>query len=294
LVNGEGDGLPAIIVDIYGEYAVVATYCAASKVLLPELTVALTRCLALRGIVHKQASTEPEQHGEFELLHGQLPPDDLIISEGQSRYFADLARGHKTGLYLDQRDNRRTFGAFANVGSVLNLFSYTGAFSIAAGLAGAARTTNIDISKYALERAQDNFKLNGLDPTEHQFTAADCYDYLKAAVRSREVFDSIVCDPPSLARNRAQLDHALKAYLRINALGLQLVRPGGYYAAASCTAQVSPERFRQVLSEAAQRAGRGAQIVHDAGHAIDHPIAIGHPEGRYLKFIVLRVLNEPR
>ncbi len=294
LINGEGDGLPGIVVDIYGEYAVVATYCAASKVLLPDLVKALTRCVTPRGITHKQAATDPDQPAQFELLHGQLPPDDLVVLDGKIRYFADLAHGHKTGLYLDQRYNRQTFAAFASVGSVLNLFAYTGGFSIAAGLAGAARTTNIDTSKQALARARDNFELNELDPKAHQFTTADCYDYLKAAVRSREVFDSIVCDPPSLARNRAQLDHALKAYLHINALGLQLVRAGGYYAAASCTAQVSPEQFRQVLSDAAQRAGRTAQIVHEAGHAIDHPVGIGHPEGRYLKFIVLRVLDEPR
>jgi 23S rRNA (cytosine1962-C5)-methyltransferase len=294
LINGEGDGLPSIVVDIYGEYAVVATYCAASRVLLPQLVDAIIRSVAPRGIIHKQATREPAEQAEIELLFGQPPPDDLVVSEGDVRYYADLARGHKTGLYLDQRDNRRTFAKFTRAGSVLNLFSYTGGFSLVAARAGAARTSNVDISQHALTRARDNFILNELDPSVHQFTATDCYDYLKAAVRSREIFDSVVCDPPSLARNRAQLDHALKAYLHINALGLQLVRAGGYYAAASCTAQVSPEQFRQILSEAAQRAGRSAQIVHDAGHAIDHPIGIGHPEGRYLKFIVLRLLNEPQ
>ena len=294
LINGEGDGLPGIVVDIYGEYAVVATYCAACRVLLPQLLDALARSVTPRGIIHKQATSEPGEHAEIEVLFGQPPPDDLVVSEGEARYYADLARGHKTGLYLDQRDNRLTFAKFAKSGSVLNLFSYTGGFSVVAGRTGAGRTTNIDISEHALARARDNFILNELDPSKHRFTAMDCYDYLKAAVRSREIFDSIVCDPPSLARNRAQLDHALKAYLHINALGLQLVRAGGYYAAASCTAQVSPEQFRQVLSDAAQRAGRSAQIVHDSGHAVDHPIGIGHPEGRYLKFVVLRTLNDPR
>jgi 23S rRNA (cytosine1962-C5)-methyltransferase len=237
-------------------------------------------------------TTAPGSRTETEVLSGHQLPSDLVISEYGVNYYADLEQGHKTGLYLDQRDNRRTFGNFARLGTVLNLFSYTGSFSIVAALAGASRVTSVDISEPTLARAQDNFRLNDIDPAQHEFTVADCYQYLKATVGTTTRFDAIVCDPPSLARNRAQLDRALKAYLRLNALGLRLVNEGGYYAAASCTAQVSAEAFRQVLAEATFRAGRRAQIVHEAGHAIDHPYGISHPEGRYLKFVVLRVLGD--
>ena len=292
LINGEGDSLPALVVDIYGEYAVVATYSAATKTIMPWLLDSLIHLIELRGIIRRKVTNESEEGAEIELLHGQRPPTNLVVSEFAIRYHADLEEGHKSGLYLDQRDNRRTFATFAKSGTVLNLFSYTGSFSIAAGLAGAQKLTNVDISEHALNRARDNFRLNDIDCTGHEFIESDCYDYLKAAVRTPERFDAIVCDPPSMARNRSQLDNALRAYLRLNTLGLRLVREGGYYAAASCTAQVSPEAFRKILSEAVQQAGRRAQIVHEAGHAIDHPVCIGHMEGRYLKFVVLRVLND--
>ena len=174
---------------------------------------------------------------------------------------------------------------------MLNLYAYTGGFSVVAALAGAQRTTSVDIAEPALARAKDNFSLNGLDPTEHQFIVQDCYEYLKANVFAKKQFDAIVCDPPSMARNRAQLEDALNAYVRINMLGLRLVRHGGFYAASSCTAQVSPEAFRKVLAQAASRARRRAQIVHESGHAWDHPVNLAHPEGRYLKFVVLCVTD---
>jgi len=289
LINGEGDGLPAIVVDVYGDYVVIATYSSATRSLMQWLADAISQLISPRGILLRQAAGAPEREGDIELLRGQIPPEDLVVSECGIRFYADLVEGHKTGLYLDQRDNRQTFARFAKAGTVLNLFSYTGGFSLAAALAGSGKTTNIDISQPALNRARDNFRLNDIDLSGHRFSATDCYEYLKQATQAQELFDTVVCDPPSLGRSRAQLEHALKAYLRLNSLGLRLVRAGGFYAAASCTAQVTPEAFRQMLVAAALKAGRRAQIVHEAAHAFDHPISLGHPEGRYLKFIILRV-----
>lgn len=291
LINGEGDGLPAIVVDVYGPYAFVATYSSATRAVLPWLLHALSHQISPRGILYRQVAGESSRETNVEILRGEAPPDDLVVSEFGLQFYADLMQGHKTGLYLDQRENRQTFARFATSGRVLNLFSYTGAFSLAAALAGDCKTTNVDISEPALGRARDNFKINNLVSGEHHFTAADCYEYLKQAVETRKQFDAVVCDPPSLARNQAQLDNAMKAYARLNSLALTLVRNGGYYAAASCTAQVTPEAFRQSLAAAARRAGRTAQIVHEAGHAFDHPVNLAHPEGRYLKFVVLRVFD---
>ncbi len=289
LINGEGDGFPGIVIDTYGDYAVIATYSQATYALLPWLVEAL-RNLSIHNVIHRAAAGGENPKAPIEQLLGERPPEDLVVTERGVRFYADLMVGHKTGLYLDQRDNRAKFAEFAARGNVLNLFSYTGGFSVVAGLAGAV-TTSVDISQPALNRACDNFKLNGLDPKAHTFVAEDCYEYLSRVSNDAPQFDAVVCDPPSLARNKAQLDNALQAYLRLNALGLRRVRDGGYYAAASCTAQVSPEAFRQMLALAVVRAGKSAQVVHEAGHAIDHPIAVGHPEGRYLKFVVLRVFG---
>ena len=292
LINGEGDGLPGIVVDVYGPFAVVATYGAAVQVIVLPVVEALRQLLSPAGIVLRRMTGDESGNAPIEWVHGEPPLDDFYITEQGTRFFADLTRGHKTGLYLDQRKNRRTFAQFARGGSLLNLYAYTGGFSVVAALAGARRVTSVDIAEPALARARDNFVLNGLDPAEHQFIAQDCYEYLRATASGQAQFDAIVCDPPSMARNRAQLEDALKAYLRINMLGLRLVRDGGFYAASSCTAQVSPEAFRKVLAQAAQRAGRRAQIVHESGHAWDHPVNLGHPEGRYLKFLVMRVVDE--
>jgi len=289
LINGEGDGLPGVVIDVYGEYAVIATYSTSTYTILPWLVEALSS-LNLRHVLHRVVAGEGDGKLPIRVLLGEQPADDWIVSERGVKFYADLMQGHKTGLYLDQRENRQTLAQFAAQGRMLNLFAYTGGFSLAAALAGSI-TTNVDISQPALDRARDNFRLNRLEPGAHTFIKLDCYEYLSTVARDSQRFDAIVCDPPSLARNRAQLDNALQAYVRLNSLGLRLVRDGGYYAAASCTAQVSPEAFRQMLAAAAARAGKRAQIVHEAGHAFDHPVAVGHPEGRYLKFIVLRVFG---
>jgi len=287
LINGEGDGLPALVVDVYGKFAVVGTYGAAVQRLVPELVTALRRVLEPKGIlVRPMTGSAPSQW-----VYGEPAPDDFVVEEHGVRFFADLAQGHKTGLYLDQRENRVTLANYSSAAKVLNLYSYTGGFSVFAALAGAGRVTSVDIAEPVLRRAQDNFRLNRIDPTRHEFVVADCYEYLKQRVASQERFDLVVCDPPSMAHNRAQLDDAMRAYTRLNALGLRVVRNGGYYAASSCTAQLSPEAFREVLVNAARRAGCTAQIVHESGHAWDHPVKLAHPEGRYLKFVMLRVAD---
>jgi 23S rRNA (cytosine1962-C5)-methyltransferase len=258
------------------------------QVLLPYVVAALKHVLAPTGILLRKMTGE-EKAEVPRWIEGSPAPDNLHIGEYGARFFADLTTGHKTGLYLDQRENRRTLQRFCKNADVLNLYAYTGGFSVPAALAGARRVTSVDIAAPALQRAQDNFRLNQLSPESHSFIAADCFEFLKQSVSSRAEYDLVICDPPSMAHSRAQVDDAMRAYTSINALGLRLVRDGGFYAASSCTAQVSPDSFRQMLVQAARRAGRNAQIVHESGHAWDHPVKLAHPEGRYLKFVVLRV-----
>ena len=176
---------------------------------------------------------------------------------------------------------------------MLNLFSYTGAFSLYAARAGASSVTSVDISQPAARAARANFELNGLDPEPHEFLAEDAFEFLERTHQAGSLYDIVICDPPSFANSREQLKNALRAYVRVNSSGLRVLEPTGIYAAASCTAQVSLEAFRSVLAESAVNAKRRLQIFHDAAHAPDHPVFAGHPEGRYLQFMVARALAVP-
>ncbi len=286
LLYGEGDGLPGVVVDYYAGFCVLVTYSSSLRQVASWVTEALTRLPSVRGVISKHLEGK-----ELDVLAGDPPPERLVVEEERWKLSVDLASGQKTGLFLDHRDNRRFISEHTDGARMLNLFSYTGAFSLAALAGGARHVTSVDSAAPALEAARHNFRLNGYDPEEHSFEVSDVLSYLEAARQRQQCFDVVVCDPPSFAKRREQLRLALKTYRKLSVLGLRVTLPGGLYAAASCTSQVGPEQFRQVLAEAGQRANRRLQIVHEAYHAIDHPTFIGHPEGRYLKFIVLRVLE---
>jgi len=289
LLYGEGDGIPGLTVDVYGPFAVLVTYADSLDAVVPWVVSALVELLKLHGVV-RRARVRDGEPPRLEVLHGRSPPRDLIIAEHGLRMYVDLFVGQKTGLFLDHRENRRFLGKLCENKRVLNLFSYTGAFSLYAARAGASRVTSVDISEPAARAARANFELNGLDPEPHEFLAEDVFEYLERARRAGTTFDVVICDPPSFANSREQLKNALRAYVRVNSAGLRVLEPSGMYAAASCTSQVSVEAFRGVLAEAAVNAKRRLQIFHDAGHAPDHPVFAGHPEGRYLKFIAARAL----
>jgi len=290
LLYGEGDGIPGLTVDVYGAFAVIVTYAESLDVLVPWVVDALVELLKLHGVV-RRARVRDGEPPKLEVLHGRLPSRDLIISEHGVRMHVDLFSGQKTGLFLDHRENRRFLGELCAGKSVLNLFSYTGAFSLYAARAGASSVTSVDLSQPAARAARSNFELNGIDPEPHEFLAEDVFEFLERTRRAGKTFDVVICDPPSFANSRDQLKNALRAYVSVNSAGLRVLAAGGIYAAASCTAQVSSEALRGVLAEAAVNAKRRLQIVHDAGHAADHPIFAGHPEGRYLKFMVGRALT---
>ena len=289
LLYGEGDGIPGLTVDIYGAFAVIVTYADSLEVVVPWVVRALSELLKLHGVV-RRARVRDGEAPRLEVLHGRLPPRELIISEHGLRMQVDLFLGQKTGLFLDHRENRRFLGNLCANKRVLNLFSYTGAFSLYAARAGAKSVTSVDLSQPAARAARANFELNGIDADQHEFLAEDVFEFLERTRQKGVKYDVVICDPPSFANSRDQQKNALRAYVSVNSSGLRVLEPLGFYAAASCTAQVSPDSFRGVLAEAAVNAKRRLQIVHDAGHAPDHPIFAGHPEGRYLKFIVARAL----
>lgn len=281
LLYGESDGIPSITADKYERYIVMKHYADSVHDLLPVVAKALSQAVKVRGIVHRH-------EGELLPLYGDLPPPEVTIRERGLKLIANLYEGQKTGLFLDHRDNRATVGQFCAGKRVLNLFSYTGAFSLYAARAGAQHITNVDTAQPALEDAKRNVLANALDINKHQFLAEDCFALLERFAQQDPQFEVIICDPPSLAKNKKQRSKAERAYTRLHRDALKALPAGGILAAASCTAQVSPDAFRETIAEGARQAGCRVQILHEAGHALDHPVAAHFPEGRYLKFLLVR------
>lgn len=296
---GEGDGLPGITVDRYGDYAVVQTYAASAEMLLDWLASALNAVDPLQGIVLRSAAQDQREsdrvaeietaHRRSSALRGRLPPQDLVVVEHGLRFHADLHVGQKTGLFLDQRENRRTVEGLSAGRSVLNCFAYTGAFSLYALRGGARHAVSADSGKGLAEAAAANLRLNHLDASRHEFITEDCFTLLGRYVAQGRQFDLVILDPPSFAKSKQNRYAALRAYTRLNTLATRVVTPGGLLATASCTSQVGPEAFKEMLAAASTSAERRVQIIHEAGQPLDHPVPAAFPEGRYLKFVVGRV-----
>lgn len=283
-VNGEGDGIPGLVVDYYAGYAVVTCDTPVMEPELPKIGRALCAAAQLSGVVYRKRNAD--QKDRISVLGGEAPPRKVTVTEHGLSFLADLYDGQKTGLFLDHRDNRREFGRWAEGKRVLNLFSYTGGFSLHAAKGGAAQVVSVDSAPGAAVDAEENFRLNGLDPSPHQFVVADVFDYLTEAANRGEKFDLIVCDPPSFGRGVKHLDKAKAAYVRVNAAGMRVLTPEGVYAAASCTARINPVEFLHTVATAAAKTRRIFQVCFEGGQAVDHPYRAVHPEGRYLKFVM--------
>jgi 23S rRNA (cytosine1962-C5)-methyltransferase len=197
----------------------------------------------------------------LQVLAGSAPPEELVVSEHGLRFHADLGVGQKTGLFLDHRENRRRLEPWCQGCSVLNVFSYTGGFSLYAARGGATRVVSVDSAPEAMARARDNVALNGMDPAGFDFVVDDAFHALERFAQQRETFDVVITDPPSFARNRTQRKRALRAYERLHTMALQVLAPAGLYAAGSCTTQVDGEAFRDGIATAAARSRRRLQIV---------------------------------
>lgn len=308
LIFGEGDGLPGLTVDLYGQYAVVATYSEGVATLKDWLVEALAATVPLKGILQRSPKrkgspaqadedmigrAQDEEGGKLTALWGRLPPRDLIIEEHDLKFKANLFEGQKTGLFLDHRENRRFVQEWAAGRSVLNCFSYTGAFSVYAARGGATEIVSCDVAPQATAAAQENFRLNGFDPDNYEFLAEDCFELLTRYTQQKRCFDMIILDPPSFAHSKKQLYSALRGYTRLNALALNLLEPGSLLASASCTSYVGPEAFREMLAGAAAQAGKRLQVLYEAGQPLDHPVPAHFLEGRYLKFTLNRVQAVP-
>jgi 23S rRNA (cytosine1962-C5)-methyltransferase len=290
VVNGEGDFLPGIVLDRYGRYGILKSYAPGLQAVAEQVAADAGRALKLRGVAQRSVAGEDSDTARLQVVWGELPPPHLTVTENGLRFEVDVQHGQKGGAFLDQRENRALVRDVAAGARVLNLFAYTGGFSVYALAGGAASVVSVDIAKPALATIEHTLDLNDLDRAKHGSLVGDVFEYLPRAVKAAERYDLVIVDPPSLANNAEQRRRAQRAYLRLNRDALRLVEPGGLLATASCTAQVSPEAFRQVVAEAARAAGVRAQVVAERGHAVDHPVPLSFPEGRYLKFMLLRVL----
>ena len=285
LVHGEADGLPGCVVDRYGDYYV----CQFSSVGAERW----------KGVIAELLSAEPGVRGVYErsdcdsrlreglplvcgVLAGEEPPALLELRENGLRLWADLREGHKTGYYLDQRDNRAERCCYAGAAEVLNCFCYSGGFGIRAALAGAARVTQIDAAESALALARQNAELNGLADERFRYVRGDVFQFLRRCRDARESFEVIILDPPKFADTQAQLAKACRGYKDINLLAAKLLRPGGTLLTFSCSGAMTPELFVKVVGDAARDAGRDGRIVRVLGQAPDHPLSLDFPEGHYL------------
>ena len=280
LISGENDFLPGITVDKYERYAVLATYADCLETIVPDVVKALSKS-GFKGILRR------DDNKELIALWGTLPPPELTILENGLKIIANLYDGQKTGLFLDHRDNRALLERLTKDKSILNLFAYTGAFSLYAARGGASHIVSVDIAPAAMRDAARNFTLNGFDPSQHEFLPADCFKLLEQYVQEGKQFDMVILDPPSLAKSKDNRFAAARAYKKLNAMAIKCTRVGGLLATASCTSQISPEAFKDILLEAGGDCKRSVQIVQENGQAMDHPVTFF--EGRYLKFMLARV-----
>ncbi|RMH36708.1 MAG: class I SAM-dependent rRNA methyltransferase [Deltaproteobacteria bacterium] len=256
IVHGENDYLPGLVVDRYGDAGVVAFDGAGAAALWSRFED------DIRAVAR-----------------ARRPEGDLVrVTEAGAAFEVDLVRGQKTGLFLDQRDNRLRVRSLAAGRTVLNLFSYTGGFTVHAALGGARRTTSVDSARPAMAALARNLALNHLDPAAHEAVVADAFSFLEEAVRRGRRWELVVCDPPAFARSERARPRALRAYRRLNRLAAAVVEPGGMLVTASCSSHVTDADLLAVVADCDRR----VRVTHIGGAAADHPVAPAFPEGRYL------------
>lgn len=299
LIHAEADGLPGVICDRYGDWLVVQLNSAGAQALRNTIVSEL-RSHTGASLIWERTDSDSVTLEGLEPETGPLTPEAkaadigvvqaVPVLENQMHYAVDIAQGHKTGFYIDQRDNRALMGRLAR-GRVLNCFSYTGGFSLAALKAGADEVVSVDSSEPAIQMAQRNAALNGLDLRNARWEVADVFKYLRQCRAEEQRFDVIVLDPPKFAPNAASVERACRAYKDINLLGMQLLNPGGDLLTFSCSGAISPDLFRKVVAGAAADAGVPLHVMSPLAAGEDHPVLLQFPEGEYLKGLHLRRLR---
>lgn len=289
LVHGEGDNLPGLVVDVYGETAVMQAHSVGMHICRNEVAQAVVDVMGahVHNIYYKSETTLPFKAGlgqENDFIYGGCT-DDTAVENGL-RFHVDWLRGQKTGFFVDQRENRSLLESYAKGRRVLNMFCYTGGFSFYAMRGGALHVSSVDSSAKAIELTRRNVELNFPGDTRHEAVCEDAFKFLE---KSGSDYDLIILDPPAFAKHRAALHNALKGYTRLNVKAFEKIREGGILFTFSCSQVVSKDNFRNAVFTAAAQAGRKVRILHQLHQPADHPVNIYHPEGEYLKGLVLYV-----
>lgn len=293
-VHGEGDRLPGIVIDLYDTHAVIrfdsvgAERFVLSQTGSVESLAAMLRTArpSLRGVLFRRGRGETK---DVRVVWGEKPPERVSIREHGMTLLADLFHGQKTGLFLDHRESRHRVRALSAGREVLNLYGYTGGFSVAAGLGGATRVETVDVADAALGLARESWEANGLPASAHTTHTEDVPRFLEKAREANRQYDLIVGDPPSFAPNETAVPNAMRSYRALHRACLRLLRPGGLYLAASCSSHIGTERFDRTIREALEKVPRHVRILERWGGAADHPRLPAFPEGDYLKCVLLGV-----
>lgn len=293
LIHAEADLLPGLIADRYGDFVVVQLLTLGAEQWRQVTLDALNDALSPRGIYERSDVDVREREGlppRAGPLCGDVPRATVEVLENGHRFLVDIARGQKTGFYLDQRENRALLARYARGREMLNAFAYTGAFAVYAADAGAAEVVNLDSSAEALEMARRNLALNGLACPDDALVVGDAFRELRRYRDRGREFDLIVLDPPRFAPTRRHVERAARAYKDINLLALKLLRAGGMLFTFSCSGGVDASLFQKIVFAAATDARRDVQILHRMAQGVDHPVLLSFPESAYLKGLVCRVL----
>lgn len=289
LVHGEGDGMPGLIIDYYDGAAVMQAHSAGMHNDRADISMALRNVLEdVRAIYYKSQGTLPAKmreadQDEYLVGMGIVPH---VVLENNHKFFVDWEEGQKTGFFLDQRENRKLLAAFSKDRIVLNSFCYTGGFSVYALNAGAALVHSVDSSQKAIELTRKNLDLNGHNANLHSCYAADTFDFINDR---QDQYEVIVLDPPAFAKHRDARHQAVRGYQRLNADAIRAIRKGGIIFTFSCSQVVDSQLFYDTIVSAAIQAGRKMKVLHHLSQPADHPVSIFHPEGEYLKGLVLYV-----
>lgn len=290
LIFGEGDELSGLIIDIYDKTAVISTYSIGFYAHLTIIIDSLKQVLPkLETIYLKNDSRTLAKEGvpqEQQLLWGKPISDRIVTRENGVQFYVDIPGGQKTGMFIDQRDNRALLGTLAAGKNVLNCFSYSGGFSLYAALNGAT-TTSVDISSKAIELAKDNFRLNNLPLNKHQFLAEDVFSTLNSV--NKNEYDVIVLDPPAFAKSPKQVKKAKGGYREINRSAMKAIRENGLLLTCSCSHYIYRDMFQKIIYTAALDSNTIPRILSYTGHPVDHPVNIFHPESEYLKAMFLSI-----
>ena len=294
LVHGEGDNLPGLIIDYYDGVCVIQAHSVGMFRAKKQITEGLKTVYgdSLKAVYDKSSGTAPFKAG-LELIDGYMyrredfSDDEQIVLENGHKFLVNWTEGQKTGFFLDQRENRALVGSLSKGRNVLNLFCYTGGFSIYALAAGAKHVDSVDSSKKAMMMVDRNVLLNGFDPSRHTSLCCDAIEYLKEVPEGK--YDLMIVDPPAFAKHRGALKNALRAYQRLNAAAISKVAPGGFVFTYSCSQVVDKEAFALAVFSAAAQCGRSVRILDRLNQPCDHSVNIYHPEGEYLKGLLLYV-----